>query len=531
MSSKNARRYVRTFWPEGAGKLSRDVEGIRKYYDEYTNREYGEVDDQTFSDLTLETLYKKMDGTYSSAGEAMLYDMIRNPVRDKEKLDERNKIIEYFRENEEDRVSVQEIFYNLNKDKNFEFIDLMQGTFKGNKNKKIFYFIMGRILPILFILLAIINIKFLFGLIAVVVINSMIAFMERNNDNKKPFGGIYYSSKIMKAAQRINKLNLPILQSYEDRITKDLNTVGNDQSKFKSVSMGLVSDEIPDVLDPIIQIYATLFLQMENAYFSIIDNVEKYKNELRDLYSIVGEIDALIAVAGYKERSEYKTIKPLFTSDDEGLEIVEGAHPLVKNVVKNSININNKGIVLTGTNMSGKSTFLRMLGINIVLAQSFNFVHADSYKAPFLNVVTSISPEDDISTGKSYYLAEAESMLRVLNALDGKYKVFCAIDEIFRGTNPIERIAASEEILKYIQKRNSISIVATHDRELTDMLVKTHNFYHFSEKVSESKGLSFDYKLKSGILTTRNAIKLLKYVGYPDEIVDGAYRTIDNNKL
>ncbi|MGL4452676.1 MAG: MutS-related protein, partial [Sarcina sp.] len=153
------------------------------------------------------------------------------------------------------------------------------------------------------------------------------------------------------------------------------------------------------------------------------------------------------------------------------------------------------------------------------------------YKAPFLNVVTSISPEDDINTGKSYYLAEAESMLRILNALDGKYKVFCAIDEIFRGTNPVERIAASEEILKYVQKRNSISIVATHDRELTDILVKTHNFYHFSEKVSESKGLSFDYKLKSGILTTRNAIKLLKFVGYPDEIVDGAYRSIDNNNL
>lgn len=526
---KGSRKYVKTFWPEGSGKLSRDMEGIRKYYDEYTNGEYGEVDDQTFSDLTLDSLYKEMDGTYSSAGEAMLYDMIRNPVRNEQKLEERNRIIEHFRENEEDRINVQEIFYDLSKDKNFEFIDLLQGTFEGSKKKRTLYFIMGKILPILFIILSIINFRFLFGLIAVIVINSAISNLERKGN--KPFGGIYYSSKVMKASRRLKNLKLDVLSPYEERINKAFVSIGSEEKKFKNISSTIATDGVNELIDPFIQIYSALVLNLETSYYGMIDNIEQYKEELKDLYTIVGEVDGLIAVAGYKERSEYKTTKPIFVSDDEGLQIVEGAHPLVKNVVKNSINIDNKGIVLTGTNMSGKSTFLRMLGINIILAQSFDFVHADKYKAPFLNVVTSISPEDDISTGKSYYLAEAESMLRILKALDGKNKVFCAIDEIFRGTNPVERIAASEEILKYVQKRNSISIVATHDRELTDMLVQTHNFYHFSEKVSESKGLSFDYKLKSGILTTRNAIKLLKYVGYPDEIVDGAYRSIDNNKF
>ncbi|WP_297517848.1 DNA mismatch repair protein MutS [uncultured Clostridium sp.] len=525
MFNKNSRDYVRTFWPDGPDK-THDMKGIRKYYDEYTSGEYGEVDDQTFSDLTLDTLFEEVDGTYSSAGEAKLYDMLRHPVREQKKLDERSKIIEHFGENTNDRIDVQEIFYDLNKDKNFEFIDLLKGTFEGSKKKKQLFFVLGRILPIVFILLSVVNFKFLFGLIAVVIVNSMIAMMERNSNDKKPFAGIYYSSKIMKAAQRIKKLDIPVLSAYNERIDKALNTIGNDQRKFKSVASGLISDDIPDVLEPIIQIYATLVLQMENAYFSMIDNVEMYKGEIKDLYDIVGEIDGLIAVAGYKEKSEYKVSKPTFVSDDNGLEIINGAHPLVENVVKNSINISNKGIVLTGTNMSGKSTFLRMIGINIVLAQSFNFVHADKYKAPFLNVVSSISPDDDINSGKSYYMAEAEAVLRILKALDGKVKVFCAIDEIFRGTNPVERIAASEEILKYIQKRNSISIVATHDKELTDLLKETHNFYHFSERVSESSGLSFDYKLKSGILTTRNAIKLLKYIGYPDEIISGAYKSI-----
>ena len=526
MFNKDARNYVRTFWPEGSSKNKRNIEGIRKYYDEYTEGEYGEVDEQSFSDLTLETLYEDMDGTYSSAGETMLYDMLRNPVRDKDKLDERGKIIDHFGENESDRIDVQEVMFNLSKDKKYEFVDLLQGTFKGNKNKQKLYFVLGRILPILFILLSIVNVKFIFGLIAIIVVNSGLALMERNANDKKPFGGIYYSTKVMKAAQQLQKLDLQILGSYKERIDKALNSIGSDKKKFKNVSAALISDDIPEVLEPFIQIYATLVLRMENAYFSMIDNIEMYKSELKDLYIIVGEIDALISVAGYKERVEYKTSKPEFVSDDNGFEIVNGAHPLVEKVVKNSINIDNKGIVLTGTNMSGKSTFLRMIGINIVLAQSFNFVCADKYKAPFLNVVSSISPEDDISSGKSYYMAEAEAVLRILKALDGKIKVFCAIDEIFRGTNPVERIAASEEILKYIQKRNSISIVATHDKELTDMLSETHKFYHFSESVSQSSGLSFDYKLKSGILTTRNAIKLLKYIGYPDEIINGAYRSI-----
>lgn len=210
-----------------------------------------------------------------------------------------------------------------------------------------------------------------------------------------------------------------------------------------------------------------------------------------------------------------------------GEEIIiaeEGVHPLVEDAVPNSININNKGIVLTGTNMSGKSTFLRMLGINIILAQSFNFVLAKKYESCFFNIVSSISPNDDVNEGKSYYMAEAESILRIIKATEKGIPVFCPIDEIFRGTNPTERIAASAEILKYINSKKTISIVATHDRELSDILKENYEFFYFSEKVDSKEGLSFDYKLKSGVSKTKNAIKLLEYIGYPEDIVKNAYK-------
>lgn len=195
---------------------------------------------------------------------------------------------------------------------------------------------------------------------------------------------------------------------------------------------------------------------------------------------------------------------------------------MLENGIPNTIRLNKKGVVLTGTNMSGKSTFLRMLGVNILLAQTFNFTVASKYECCFLNIVSSISPNDDISQGKSYYMAEAEAILRIIKSLDKKVPVFCIIDEIFRGTNPVERISSSMSILKYIGETRALTFVATHDRELTDLLKDKYDFYYFSEDVDSNKGLSFDYKLKEGVSKTKNAIKLLDYIGYPKVITDNA---------
>lgn len=121
-------------------------------------------------------------------------------------------------------------------------------------------------------------------------------------------------------------------------------------------------------------------------------------------------------------------------------------------------------------------------------------------------------------------MAEAEGILRIVNALKKQLPVFCPIDEIFRGTNPIERIAMSAEILSYLNNGRTIPIVATHDRELVDILKNIYEFYYFSEDVDNKNGLSFDYKLKVGVSQTRNAIRLLEYIGYPKEVTEKAYK-------
>jgi DNA mismatch repair ATPase MutS len=119
--------------------------------------------------------------------------------------------------------------------------------------------------------------------------------------------------------------------------------------------------------------------------------------------------------------------------------------------------------------------------------------------------------------GKSFYYVEAERILRTIQGFNPIIPTLCIIDELLSGTNSTERLQASESIIRYLGGQNSLSIIATHDLELAGRLDGTCDFYHFTDNV-DATGLKFDYQLKPGIATTRNAIALLKYLGYPEEI-------------
>ncbi|MBU5437222.1 hypothetical protein KQI42_04325 [Tissierella sp. MSJ-40] len=109
-------------------------------------------------------------------------------------------------------------------------------------------------------------------------------------------------------------------------------------------------------------------------------------------------------------------------------------------------------------------------------------------------------------------------MKRIIQSLNEERFVICVIDEILRGTNTEERIAASASILRYLYKKNCIAIVASHDIELTQILDSMYDNYHFTEQIQE-KDITFDYKIRKGASNSKNAIKLLEYVGFPDEII------------
>jgi DNA mismatch repair ATPase MutS len=495
----------------------RDFNNIRELFDLSQKNKYT-IDNQTWDDLIMNEVFTQVDRTYSSAGEAVLYKMLRNPMMDEEKLNKRSKLINLFKKDSNLTVKLRCIYFKLGFDNENRLIEMINGLLSVNKTKFYLYSFLG-MLPIILIISAILFKQPYFMAILVFYVYLIIYVHIKESVNVKAIGLVYLRNLII-GAKSLSKIENDELKTYIEEIKILL-----DQLKDIDKAISLI--KVGNSFGGLLEMFLIPFLIEESTYYRISGELMEKKDIILKLYCLVGELDALTSVAIYEEYNKGKCTKPKFITETS-LKIKDGIHPLLKNPIENSIEICNKGIVLTGTNMSGKSTFLRMVSTNILLAQTFDFVLAKEYEASFFYVVSSISPKDDIVNGKSYYLAEGESILRIINSLKYDAPVFCPIDEIFRGTNPIERISSSSQILKYINKRNSICIVATHDKELSDMLKENYDFYYFSENVDEKNGLSFDYKIKKGISKTRNAIKLLEYMGYPKEIIESSYKSIED---
>ena len=224
------------------------------------------------------------------------------------------------------------------------------------------------------------------------------------------------------------------------------------------------------------------------------------------------------------EEEHFQTIECTASQDvyrSTKFEMKQGYHPLLDNPVKNSISTKH-GVLLTGSNASGKSTFLKTAALNAILAQTIHTCMADTYLAPLFHVYSSMSLRDDIEGGESYYIVEIKALKRILDAAEsGRQPVLCFVDEVLRGTNTVERIAASTQILKSLGGSGILCFAATHDIELTDLLKDEFDNYHFEEDVQEGD-VVFNYKLLPGKATTRNAIKLLELMGYAPEIIQRA---------
>lgn len=518
MSNKVVLGLAKEQYEEGSDK-KRNLKNIRKFFDMKEKKDYT-IDDETWSDMDMDRVYEKLDRNSSTLGESALYYMMRNPLKDEEELKHRNEVIQLFKSDLKLREKLLVTYYGLGRDRKNTFLDMIESELVVNKLKYYLYTLFGKIFPIIAILLTVfVNESYAKFIAGSAILNMIVNYMERNTIKSR---GIIYLREIIKSAKKITSIKNDGIKNYVDNINTNLKHV-------KDIDVGTFLIGFVNMWQGLFEVISVLFLIEECAYYKISQVLKNKKEYIMNIFYIVGELEVLLSISGYQKNLKESYVNPIFTKE-VCLNIKEGIHPLLDKPVSNSISIKDKGIVLTGTNMSGKSTFLRMLGINILLSQTFYFALAKEYKASIFNIVSSISPNDDLSKGKSYYMAEAEGILRIVKALEKELPVFCPIDEIFRGTNPIERIAMSAEILSYIQNKKTVSIVATHDRELVDILKNTYEFYYFSESVNNKKGLNFDYKLKVGVSNTRNAIKLLDYIGYPKEITEKAYKRAETIK-
>jgi len=257
--------------------------------------------------------------------------------------------------------------------------------------------------------------------------------------------------------------------------------------------------------------------------FICTGDIRAHAPALARLGAAIGDVDAAIGVASWRrERSDWT--RPQFGTPGSRAVLHDLRHPLVQQAVANSVVLEaGRGILVTGSNMSGKTTFLKAVGVNAVLAQSIHTCLASTFEAPRFCVQSCIGRADDLIAGKSYYIVEVEQVLARVQASTETAPHLFLFDELFRGTNAVERIAAAEAVLRELvdpagQPRAHMVLAATHDAELVDLLDDFYGAYHFSDTIGP-QGLVFEYRLNPGPTTTRNAITLLELYGAPPSVV------------
>jgi len=200
-------------------------------------------------------------------------------------------------------------------------------------------------------------------------------------------------------------------------------------------------------------------------------------------------------------------------------------HPLLKpeSKVCNDFELNEEQriVILTGSNMAGKSTFLRTVGVNLALAYAGAPVNAASMQTSLFRLFTCIKVSDSVQDGLSYFYAEVKRLQALLAAAeaDDKLPVLFLIDEIFRGTNSRERLIGSRSYIRSLSQLRTMGLIATHDLELIKLAdeIKGVTNYHFREEVLDSR-MVFDYRLRPGPCPTTNALKIMRLEGLPVEL-------------
>jgi DNA mismatch repair ATPase MutS len=241
----------------------------------------------------------------------------------------------------------------------------------------------------------------------------------------------------------------------------------------------------------------------------------------------VGSMDAAISVASFMDGLPI-VVAPVRTAERR-IEAEGLYHPLLANPVGNPIHCDGRSILITGSNMAGKTTFLRTVGINVILAQTLNLCLAEKALMPRVMVRSSIRREDRLAQGDSFYAVELARIQEMIQDAEGDHLHLFLLDEIFRGTNTLERISAATAVLHYLGLAH-LALVTTHDLELQDLLADSFDMFHFSEQIVEGK-YGFNYRIQAGPTRGRNAIRLLELHGYPESITREARLLADRLAL
>lgn len=492
-----------------------------KAYDMYRNKTFGEkgFPENVRHELNIDSLCEKLDFTSSCIGRQFLYHMVCkdeiSEVRDNESL------INELHDNISLRKRLVGLLGKLNKPDAYTITELLYGKHIDCSQSYIHTINICRWLPSVFLLCTLIsNIpgQFLILLLASYIVNCYLHLKQKSQLS------LYYFSipqlyRLIQTAKNVAEISM--FADTDRNIHQYINNLKKLTKKLRlfRISIGLDSSAAMPlfIFTELLDIF---FLHTATNVITSFRLIESKRKDIDGVFRFIGFLDVICSLSFLREELPYYC-HPQKPDNGEKLSAKSVYHPLIDNCIPNDISISTKSILITGSNMSGKTSFIRTIAINAITGKTLNTCFAHIFRIDTdRHILSVIDTEDDLEKGKSYFLTETENVKKVFDkAMSGNHLL--VFDELFKGTNTAERISINASVLKELAGHNNIVLASTHDNELTSLLENEYELYHFCEDI-KNETLAFDYKIKKGIANEGNAIKILGLYGYPDYITKEA---------
>jgi len=299
-----------------------------------------------------------------------------------------------------------------------------------------------------------------------------------------------------------------------EKLTQTQAKLREAESAIKDLSK--IADKVSVQHNVILYFLANIFLLWDYYCAFLLQEWKlKYAHVAESWFLTIGEFESMLSLSHLPNICN-NTSLPILDDKMRAIEAKDIGHPLLlnENRVNNDFHFRDNIYIISGSNMSGKTTFLRTIGINIVLARAGSFVCAGKMQSAILGVATSMRLADDLNEGVSTFYAELKRIKMIIALTEAQPNTIFLIDEIFRGTNSVDRLAGARGVIARLNNLSAIGLLSTHDLELC-ALERAHERiknYSFCERYTDD-GLSFDYKIKDGKSNTTNAKYLMKMVG------------------
>ena len=477
------------------------------------------TDDATWDDLDMDSVFSAICSCQTSTGEEYLYRILHMPKFSREDFASREHLIDLLDADPALREDLQVLMSAAGK-KPFSRLTEYCFTAESERiNPRYLYTVLGYLPVLLAALLPFFPVYVFLPLIFSCALNSLLYVVINGRLQQKMYSMHYFSSLLRSAGKILKRLD-----GTENAVVSGLN---DSYKVFRKIGgkLSAVMKEKMTELEVIMNYFRIMMLTDIRSFNFAAECISRNRELFRQFLDSYGELDASAAVLSFRKSLPYLCY-PEF-ADRAQFSFERMYHPLIDNAADNSA-VLEKNFLISGSNASGKSTFIKMFGVNILLAQTINTCTAQSFRLKPAFVITSMAVRDSLLKGESYFITEIKSLKRILDKIPQVYCV-CLIDEILRGTNTTERIAASYSVLMHINGLDCLCGAATHDIELTKMLSGIYDNFHFAEEITDNE-ITFDYRIKPGPARTRNAVRLLEVMGFSPDIISEARRIVSETE-